>query len=49
MQIVNFDVLKHPLNWFIVILMLVIAGFVVDILATHIGPKRISVPGATDA
>ena len=29
----NWGLLKHPLNWFIVLLMLIIAGFVIDIVA----------------
>jgi len=27
MRIVNWDIIKHPVNWFTVILMVVIAGF----------------------
>ena len=29
----NWSIIKSPINWFIVILMLVIAGFVIDIVA----------------
>lgn len=35
MEFVNTAILKHPLNWVIVILMVVLAGFIVDIFATH--------------
>lgn len=34
---VNWELLKHPLNWLIVILMLVIAGAAGHLLLTHIG------------
>jgi hypothetical protein len=37
---INWDILKHPLNWFIVILMLIIAGFVVDIVVLKFGAAK---------
>jgi uncharacterized membrane protein len=36
--VINWNLLKHPLNWFIVILMLIIAGFVVDIVVLKFSP-----------
>lgn len=37
----NWAILKHPLNWFIVIFMLIIAGFVVDILVLKFGKSSV--------
>ncbi len=31
MNIINWDIIRHPLNWLTIILMVMIAGFVVDI------------------
>ena len=39
MTFLNTAILKHPLNWFIVMFMLIIAGFVVDIVVLHHGKK----------
>lgn len=36
-MIVNWDLLKHPLNWIIVTLMLIIAGAAGHLLLTHFG------------
>lgn len=46
MQIINTDLLKHPLNWIIVMMMLIIAGFVVDIAAHYHMSRDQSVSGA---
>jgi hypothetical protein len=42
----NWAIIKHPLNWAIVLLMLVIAGFIVDILAQYHAAKNVNVSGA---
>lgn len=42
---VNWELLKHPLNWLIVILMLVIAGSAGHLLLTHIGVEPTGAPG----
>lgn len=34
-QFVNFGILKHPLNWFTILLMLVIFGLGADTLLRH--------------
>jgi hypothetical protein len=34
---VNWELLRHPLNWLIVILMLAIAGFAGHLLLSHLG------------
>ena len=36
----NWAILKHPLNWLIVIFMLIIAGFVVDIVVMKFGKQN---------
>jgi hypothetical protein len=33
-RLINWPLLKNPVNWIIVILMLVIAGFAIDLLLT---------------
>jgi len=42
---INWDLLKHPLNWFIVILMLVIAGAAGHYALAYFGAEA-SAPGA---
>lgn len=37
MQIVNFQILKSPLNWFTIILMVLIAGILLHIIADAFG------------
>ena len=37
MEIVNWGLLKHPLNWFTVVLMLLIAGFAGHLLLSAAG------------
>ena len=37
MKIVNWNLLKHPLNWAIVILMLLLAGMAGHLLLSHFG------------
>lgn len=36
MQILNFEIMKNPLNWIIVILMLVIAGMALDVVLSKL-------------
>ncbi len=35
----NWDLLRHPLNWIIVLLMLTIAGIAGHLLLTHFGAE----------
>lgn len=44
-MIVNTELLKHPLNWLIVLLMLVIAGAAGSLLLAHFGAKPASATG----
>jgi hypothetical protein len=37
MRLINFDLLKNPLNWLTVLLMLVIFAIFADVVATHYG------------
>ena len=37
MEIVNWGLLKHPLNWFTIVLMLLIAGFAGHLLLSAAG------------
>ena len=37
MQVLNFDILRHPSNWLIVLLMLVIAGYAGHLLLSYAG------------
>lgn len=37
MEIVNWGLLKHPLNWFTIVLMLLIAGFAGHLLLSTAG------------
>lgn len=32
MEIINFSLIKHPLNWFIILLMVLIAGIAIHIV-----------------
>jgi hypothetical protein len=41
----NWALLKNPLNWFIVVLMLIIGGFVIDVCVQHL---RNTQPQASD-
>jgi hypothetical protein len=41
-MIINWDLLKHPLNWLIVILMLVIAGTAGDFALRYFGAQAAS-------
>lgn len=36
--LVNWGLLKNPVNWIIVVLMLVIAGFALDLILTWLNP-----------
>lgn len=45
----NWALLKNPLNWLVVILMLIIAGFVVDIFVTHLGHRIDAQPNGAAA
>jgi hypothetical protein len=36
MQIVNWNLIKHPLNWITVVLMVLIAGMFLQLLVKHI-------------
>lgn len=38
-MIVNWQLMRHPLNWIIVLLMLTIAGMAGHILLTHFGAE----------
>ena len=49
MEIVNTAILKNPFNWAIVIFMLIIAGFIVDILASRVASLGVVTHGATSA
>lgn len=37
MQIINLDIIKHPLNWVIILLMLVILGIAGHVLLSKVG------------
>lgn len=37
MKLVNTDILKHPMNWIIILLMLIIAGAAGHLILTYIG------------
>jgi hypothetical protein len=39
MQVLNFDLLKHPMNWLIILLMLVIAGIAGHLFMTLVGAE----------
>jgi hypothetical protein len=41
-NLINWPLLKNPVNWIIVVLMLVIAGFVLDIILTWLAPRAAS-------
>lgn len=49
MEFVNTAILKHPLNWVIVLLMLIIAGFIVDILVSYHKSRNVVNHGAVGA
>lgn len=49
MEFINTAILKHPLNWVIVLLMLVFAGFIVDILASYHSGRNVVTHGAVGA
>jgi hypothetical protein len=36
---INWDLVKHPLNWIIILLMLIIAGTAGHLLLTHFGAE----------
>jgi hypothetical protein len=36
-SLINFDLLKHPLNWFTVLLMVLIAGIAIHLIADSFG------------
>lgn len=40
MEIVNIELLKQPLNWFIVILMIVIAGAGLDVVLNRLSSDK---------
>lgn len=40
MDFVNVAILKHPLNWAIVVFMLIIAGFIVDAIVIGIDHSK---------
>jgi energy-converting hydrogenase Eha subunit C len=44
MDIVNWPLAKHPMNWVIIMLMLVIAGFVLHLVCGHYADVRDSPP-----
>lgn len=35
MQVLNWAIIKHPMNWVIVMLMLIIAGAAAQLVLTH--------------
>lgn len=39
MTLINWSLIKHPVNWLIVILMLIIAGFALDIILPVAAPQ----------
>jgi len=38
--IINWEIIKNPLNWLIVALMLIIAGFAFDVVVSAIHPDH---------
>lgn len=36
----NWGIIKNPVNWLIVLMMIVIVGFAADILLTHFSQKE---------
>jgi hypothetical protein len=41
-DLINWPLIKNPINWITIILMLIIGGFVIDILLTWLAPRAIS-------
>lgn len=40
MEVLNFDLLKHPMNWVTIVLMLLIFGVAFNLVATWIGNRN---------
>jgi hypothetical protein len=42
MQVLNFDLLKHPMNWLTILLMLIIAGIAGHLLLSYVGSNHVA-------